>query len=1046
MTRHTLPLTLLFFHLVSSQISAQTYRINTIAGSTASGDGGSATATFLRYTSSVLADNKGGFYFFEYNRSRIRYVNEQGRISTIAGNGLFTAAVDGAPAAASGLGDIRNMRLSPSGELFFVDFFFCRVSRIDNSGIIRNVVGTGTCGFNGDGQQPLSTNLNQPGDIAFDRQGLLLIADVVNHRIRRVTASGTVETIVGNGSTTFAGESVPALSSSVAFPFSLAPAADGSLYFSETGYRRVRRLTPAGLVVSFAGTGFEGNSGDGLQATVARFGTVSNVALDSARNRIFITDPTAHRIRVVDLNSGVISAFAGAVGSAGTFTAPAFSGDGGPATSARFNLPGAISLDQNGALLIADALNDRIRRVDPSTNTIATVAGRSPNVASNGPALSADLYSPRLIPGLPAGDLLIQDNSNKVLRRLSPNGNITTIAGAPYSTTSTGEGGPSQSATFTSILGVAIDARGRIFVNDERRVRIIDGASISSAGFDLPANTTKILIDAPRNRLFALQSASNRVQVLDLTQTPPVSVNFAGNGTAGYAGDNGPAADARLNSPTDIALDAAGNLYICDSLNSLVRRVSVAGTISTIAGSGIAATTASPREGAALQVALRPRSIAVNASGTLLSIAEPTLPNLIRQVQLNTGQIRRIAGLGTIAYSGDGGIATDAGLRFPSNISADAAGNIYLTEVLDDTIRILTPFVVTSAEIVSGDNQSAPASTRLANPLVLRVLNGPVPVESVRVSFTATGGATITPAQAITGPNGQVSVAVTLGATAGSVSITAQIDGLTETTIFRATATTGAVINPGGAPTISASGGVASAGAFGGSPTISSGSWIEIYGSNLSTTTRSWADADFRGPLAPTELDGVRVSINNRPAFVAFISPGQINAQVPDGIAAGPASITVTNANGTSAAVSVSAAAASPGILAPSSFLINSVQYAAALHQDGAFVGAPGLIAGANFRPARAGDVITLYGVGFGSTNPAVSSGQVVSVLASLPNVTLRMGNADASIQFAGLAPNVIGLYQFNVVVPSGLQGIVPLSFTINGVRLQQSLNLTASQ
>ena len=1029
---------LTIFLLLPSPLSAQSYRINTIAGSRNTGDGALASTALALQPTSVLADDKGGFYFFEVDESRIRYVNDQGRLSTIAGVGFPRAAIDGLPANINFINGVISIKLSPAGELHFVDRTACRISKIDNGGIVRHVAGTGTCGFNGDGRPALSTNINRPGDIVFDRQGLLLFADRSNNRVRRIAPSGIVETILGTGSDSFSPDNGSASVSTIVFPSALAVHPDGSIFVGEAGYRRVRRFTPGGNVVTITGDGFEGNSGDGGPALLARFGFIASISLDSVRNRLYISDFFAHRVRVVDLASGLISAFAGRSAATGGFAAPGFSGDGGPAVSARFNAIFNLSVDRTGALLLSDSGNDRIRKVE--NNIISTIAGRPPNIASGVSALNAELRDPRLIPGLPGGDSLIVDRGNKVLHRLSPNGIVTNIAGAPISTTSTGDGGPPASATFTAILGVAIDAGGKIYVNDNQRLRIIDGTTISSASFSLPPNTSYILVDSPRNRIFSLQEAAYRIQVADLTLSQPVWRNFAGNGTAGFSGDNGQAADARLSDPTDMVLDEGGNLYVADLFS--IRKVNPAGIISTVAGSGRIPTTTSPVEGVALQVPISPYRIALNRAGTLLTLTEVFGPTIIRQIQLNTGQIRRIAGLGLQGYSGDGGPALSATLRLPSLISTDSAGSIYFTELVNATIRVLTPIVVTNAEIVSGDNQFALVSTRLANPLVLRVLNGTAPVEFMRVSFTATGGATV-PASAITGPDGQVNVAVTLGPTPGPVTITAQIDGLANIA-FRATATSAPNVNPN-RPAIRASGGVVTAGAFGANPTISSGSWIEIYGSNLSNTTRSWDDADFRGPQAPTELDGVRVSINNRPAFVAFISPNQINVQVPDAIAAVPATITVTNSNGVSEEVSVTAAVSAPGILAPAVFLVNNVQYAAALHQDGAFVGAPGLIAGANFRPARAGDVITLYGVGFGATSPAQSSGQVVSALASLPSLAIRMGTADAIVQFGGLAPGAIGLFQFNIIVPLGLQGNVPLTITLNGARLQQALTLTTS-
>lgn len=264
------------------------------------------------------------------------------------------------------------------------------------------------------------------------------------------------------------------------------------------------------------------------------------------------------------------------------------------------------------------------------------------------------------------------------------------------------------------------------------------------------------------------------------------------------------------------------------------------------------------------------------------------------------------------------------------------------------------------------------------------------------------------------------------------------------TNSYRLQPATGGGGGGGNRPTISA-GGVITAGAFGAATTIAPGSWIEIYGANLATETRQWGGADFTGNNAPTVLGGVRVSIGGTPAFVQLISPGQINAQVPGGLSAGATTMTVTNANGTSDNFNITVAARSPGLLSPPAFRVNNRQYLAALYPDNTtFVGPANFISGVASRPARAGDVIVTYGVGFGATNPNVPPGQIVTQTNSLPNFTFRFGNTNGEIVYAGLAPNFVGLYQFNIRIPTGLAaGDVPVTVSVDGVNVSQTLFTT---
>ena len=253
----------------------------------------------------------------------------------------------------------------------------------------------------------------------------------------------------------------------------------------------------------------------------------------------------------------------------------------------------------------------------------------------------------------------------------------------------------------------------------------------------------------------------------------------------------------------------------------------------------------------------------------------------------------------------------------------------------------------------------------------------------------------------------------------------------------------------GGAPkpTIS-DGGIITAGAFGASKTVAPGSWIEIYGTNFATAPGDWG-AGFQGNNAPTTTNGVSVSIGGKAAFIWIVNPGQINAQVPGDIGVGPTAVIVRNAAGESNTLSVTVAARAPGLLSPGVFRVGNNQYLGALHADGTFVGPVGFIAGVTSSPARVGETILTYGVGFGAVSPANPPGVITTVLNSLPNFTVRFGNVQvpaSGIIYAGLAPSNVGLYQFNITVPAGPTGAaVPITVTTDGVALTQTL-VTAIQ
>jgi len=243
---------------------------------------------------------------------------------------------------------------------------------------------------------------------------------------------------------------------------------------------------------------------------------------------------------------------------------------------------------------------------------------------------------------------------------------------------------------------------------------------------------------------------------------------------------------------------------------------------------------------------------------------------------------------------------------------------------------------------------------------------------------------------------------------------------------------------------------VQSAGAFNPAAGLASGTWLEIYGSNLTCTqARGWQGNDFSGNNAPTMLNNVSVSIDGVPAYVDYVSSGQVNVQAPDDSKTGAGMpIVLTNGAGASNTVSMQKNSTAPALLAPSSFNVQGHQWVVAQHTDLTYVGKAGLISGLTFSPAKPGETIIIYGIGFGPVmNPSVAAGTItpsnpLNALVTTP-VFLFNNQTQAVMKFDGLAPGYVGLYQFNVTVPQIAAGDMPLKVTLSSVTLNQNLYIT---
>lgn len=346
---------ILLIFIFGISLSSRSQIISTIAGNGIagySGDGGPATASELNLPVGVGTDLSGNVYVADYLNNRIRIISTTGIIITFAGNGIASYSGDGGPATAAELNNPYGIATDTSRNIYIADFNNNRIRLVNTSGIINTFAGNGIGGFSGDGGQATAAELSSPMGLAVDTSGNVYIADYGNNRIRIVNITGIINTFAGGGSGF--GDGGPATSAQLHLPTSVTINKSGNLYIADMYHNRIRMVNTSGIINTYAGIGTMGYSGDGGQATAARFFDPDCVALDAFGN-LYIADYHNQRIRVVN-TLGIINTFAGNGGQG-------FYGDGGQATTAELDYPGGVALDASGNVYIADGDNARIRKV-----------------------------------------------------------------------------------------------------------------------------------------------------------------------------------------------------------------------------------------------------------------------------------------------------------------------------------------------------------------------------------------------------------------------------------------------------------------------------------------------------------------------------------------------------------------------------------------------------------------------------------------------------------------------------------------------------------
>ena len=652
--------------LLAVAIAASAQVITTTAGGYV-GDGGPATKAALQEPYGVAVDAAGNTYVSDFSGNRIRKITPTGTISTVVGNGISGFGGDGGQASAAMISYPNALLFDSAGNMIIADGGNGRIRKVDTSGVITTIAGTGGFGDTGDGGPATQADIGQVYAMALDRVGTLYLVDVGDCVVRKINTAGTINAVAGNftAGCGYNGDGILATTAQLNFPRGVTVDPSGNIYIGDTVNHRVRKVDTSGIISTFAGTGNSGLSGDGGLATQANVGNPHGLAY--RQGAIYIASAGSSRIRTVDLTSNIINSYIGSSygydgdnhallssqttggihlafnGGSLLFTdafnsrvrtvsgtvlktkVGGFIGDGGMATSGAFVLPAAIAFDKSGNYYVADAGGNRVRKVSAG-GKIVTVAGNGISGFTNGVATSSELFYPTGVAVDGSGNIYISDSFNAVVRKVDTSGNMTTFASDP---------------NFFGLWNMAIDTAGNLYVADNGSCviwKITSGGTVSVAA----------------GTLFA----------------------------CAYAGDGGAATSAQLNAPYGVAVDSRGNLYIGDSGNNVIRKVTASsGIINTLAGNGTCGFSGDGGPATAAELCF-PVGVAVDTQGNVSLADEDNLR--IRQV--SQGVINTIGGSGQGGYNGDGLSALTTNLDDPVGIAVNRQNVVYFVD--DAYVRV----------------------------------------------------------------------------------------------------------------------------------------------------------------------------------------------------------------------------------------------------------------------------------------------------------------------------------------------------------------------
>lgn len=856
------------------------------------------------------------------------------RIQSLVGS---SNAGDTLPALQALLTQAEGLTYDPDGNLYIADAAEHRVRRVSSAGIISTFAGNGSRGYSGDNGPAADAQLASPYGLAIDRQGNLLIADLGNKVIRRVTPQGRITTFAGGGAAPANEQSEGSAATSVSFetPRNVAIDPDGTVYISDFDAHRIYAITGAGTFRLHAGTGQPGYGANDINALRSALRNPAGLWIDP-QGGLLVAEAGAQRIRRIV--RGMIGVYA-------------------PAAAIRIPLysPTGIAVDSFGNLFIADDRKDAALKRSSQGEIVTLPAGGKAVTVDNrgnafyasgsvvyriglnnlatvvagstagsfagdaGPADAARLNAPAAVAYDPNGTLFIADERNHRIRRVSLDGTITTIAGTG-SPGFSGDGGPASQAKLNGPRGLAVDRSGNLLIADTanhviRRIApngVIstvagnnfngfrgDGSPAPTAMLDTP---TAVAADPNSNDYFIADTRNHRIRRVTATG---LITTYAGTVTgAGFAGDGNIAVFAQLNQPSALAFDRAGQLYIADSGNNRIRRIDLTGTITSVGDSNLAS----------------PRGLAVQADGGIL-VAD-TANHRIRRIDPN-GTITTIAGTGLPGFGGDGGPANDARLNFPAGLALDPAGNLLVADSANNRIRRL----VADTAIIAPPSIEAP---------------------QLKIVHVATNKESL----------------------------------------------------------------------------LAPGMLATLYGVNLGPEQP--AMGVFRNNRLDTRLSEIEVTVNGIAAPLLYVSNSQINFQVPNRTgSSGRAAIEVRYRNVLRASQTSALTDAAPGLFA-----------LGAVHPDAT--------TNSETNPAPRSEILVLYATGIGRLTPEPLDGQL-TFDAPFPTpvlpVELSIGGTPAPIVWIGAATGFPGIVQINFRSPSGFvpSGAYPVQLRVGQATTEAS-------
>ena len=561
--------------------------ITTIAGNGIagfSGDGVPALESSLNFPAG-LAFDKGNLYVADRNNHRIRKIDSKGIISTVAGTGIPECCNDNGLAVEAHLYFPSDIDVDTEGNLYISDRSNNRIRKVNSDGIITTIAGLGKPGYGGDFGPADKALLKYPFGISLDNKGNFYIADRGNNRVRKIDQRGIITTIAGDGTHSFGGDYGPANQSSLAFPTDVTVDSLGTVYIADRNNNRVRKIDRLGVITTLMGLSQTEFNGDNEISAETTLHLPFALALNG-EDRLLVVDRNHFRVREVRLQSNQVETVAGN----GTFL---FRGDGGPGGGATLEAPSGIAVDSKGNVLFADRLHQRIRRVGGNGIIETVIGnGKQGNEGNGRPGIEATLHLPEVLVMDREDNIYLTQRSGNawIIRKSNAEGIITHFAGNGRQG-NTGDGGPAIEASFHTISDIAADGSGNIFIADSinRNIRKIDKQGIIStiAEASLEALGTEVhpngIVVDKAGSIFFSDSGSSKVYKID---TSGAITLIAGTGDFGDHGDGGPALEAGLRSPGGLAIGPDGFLYIAEQTTHRIRKVDSSGIITGYVGTG----------------------------------------------------------------------------------------------------------------------------------------------------------------------------------------------------------------------------------------------------------------------------------------------------------------------------------------------------------------------------------------------------------------------------------------------------------------------------